>query len=55
MKSVAEVVLLRLGELTSRGGMPSGEENGLENVLDAARRFSLRLSLKNSNDEGHVS
>ena len=57
MKSVAEVVLLRLGELTSRGGIPSGEENGLRNVLDAALawRFFLRVSLGTSDSEGHVS
>ena len=63
MESVAEVVLLKSGELTSGGRTPlgklisSGEENGLGNVLNAtlARRFSLRVSLGNSDGEGHLS
>ena len=49
MEFVTEVVLLKSGELTSEGGIPSGElifseeENGFGNILDAAltRRFSL--------------
>ena len=63
MESVAEIVLLKSGELTSGGGKPSGElissgeENGLGNVLDAALawRFFLRVSLGTSDSEGHVS
>jgi len=63
MESVAKVVLLKSGELTSGGGIPSGElislgeENGFGNVLDIAlaRRFSLRVSSETSDDEGHVS
>ena len=63
MESVAKVVLLKSGELTSGGGIPSGElislgeENGFGNVLDIAltRRFSLWVSSETSDDEGHVS
>jgi len=63
MKYVAEVVLLKSGELTSIGEIPSGElissreENDLGNVLDTAlsRRFSLRVSSGTFDDESHVS
>ena len=63
MTSIAEVILLKLRELTSRGGIPLGElislgeENGLGNALDAAltRRFSLRVSSETSDGESHMS
>ena len=63
MESVAEVVLLKSRELTSGGGILSGElissrkENGFQNVLDAAlaRRFSLRVSSGTFDGEGHMS
>ena len=63
MESVAEVVLLNSGELTSGGGIPSGEllssgeKSGFRNVLNSAlaRRFSLRVSSRASDDESHVS
>jgi len=61
MKFVTKVVLLKSGELTSEGGIPSGEsifsgENDFGNVLDAAlaRRFFLRVSSGTSEGEGHV-
>ena len=63
MESIIEVVLLKSEELTSEGGIPSGElffsgkENSFGNVLDAAlaRRFSLRLSSETSDGEAHIS
>ena len=63
MEPVAEVGLLKLGELTLGGGIfsgnliSSGEENDLGNVLDTAfaRRFSLRVSWGTSDGESHVS
>ena len=63
MNSVAEVVLLKSGELTSERWTPSGklissgEENGFGNILNAALawRFSLWVSSGNSEGEWHVS
>ena len=63
MESVAEIVLVKSEELTSRRWTSSGkllslgEGNDLGNVLNAAftRRFSLRVSSKNSDSGRHVS
>jgi len=60
-ESVADVVLLKSGELTSGGGIPSGElissreENVFGNVLNTTltRRFSLWVSSGTSDGEGH--
>jgi len=63
MESVAEVFLLKSGELTLEGRTPwgqlsfSGKRKGRGNVLntDLTRKFSLRVSSKNFDDERHVS
>jgi len=63
MESVTAILLLKSGELTSRGGIPSEElffsreENDFGNILDPAlaRRFFLRLSSKTYDSKGHVS
>ena len=67
IESLTEVVLIKLGELVSGGGILSGElissgeenslGNALRNVLHAAlaRRLSLRVSPGTSDGKNHVS